>query len=110
MAGPLAAADVAHGKRVFRACASCHVADSETNKFGPSLLGVVGRKAGAVPDYAYSDALKAAAANGLVWDEAALAAFLSSPKTKIPGTTMRFWGLWTEAEIRDVIAYLEAQK
>jgi len=100
--------DIAHGKRVFQVCASCHAADAETNRFGPYLKGVVGRAAGIVPDYRYSQAMRDAGANGLVWDEAALAAFLYSPKTKVPGTSMRFWGLWSQTEIRDVIAYLRS--
>lgn len=102
------AADLAHGKRVFQSCSSCHVVDSEANRFGPSLKGVVGRKAGSEPDFRYSQAMKDAGAAGLVWDEASLGEFLSSPKRKVPGTSMRFFGLWTQSEIDDVIAYLKA--
>jgi cytochrome c len=100
--------DIAHGKRVFRTCISCHAADSDVNRFGPSLKGVVGRAAGSLPDYKYSQAMRDAGAAGLVWDQAALSEFLSSPKDKVPGTSMRFWGLWTQSEIDDVIAYLKA--
>lgn len=82
--------------------------DNEANRFGPTLKGVVGRRAGSVPDFKYSQAMKDAGAAGLVWDDAALAAFLSSPKRKVPGTSMRFFGLWTQSEIDDVIAYLKA--
>ena len=103
-----AADDVAHGKRVFQVCASCHTADAETNRFGPYLKGVIGRPAGTVADYQYSQAMRDAGSQGLVWDDAALAAFLSSPKGKVPGTSMRFWGLWSQTEIRDVIAYLRS--
>lgn len=101
------AEDVDHGRRIFQTCASCHVPDAETNKYGPYLKGVFGRKAGAVPDFRYSQAMTDAGSSGLVWDDEALAAFLYSPKKKVPGTSMRFWGLWSEAEIRDVIAYLK---
>lgn len=100
--------DIAHGKRVFQVCASCHAADAETNRFGPHLKGIVGRRAGVVADFRYSQALRDAGANGLIWDDAALEAFLYSPRTKVPGTSMRFWGLWSQAEIRDVIAYLRS--
>lgn len=106
-AHPLRADDIDHGRRVFQTCASCHVPDAETNKYGPYLKGVVGRKAAAVSDFRYSKAMTDAAASGLVWDEAALTEFLYSPKKKVPGTSMRFWGLWSETEIRDVIAYLK---
>lgn len=102
------AADPAHGKRVFQNCSSCHVVDSDRARFGPTLKGVVGRKAAAVAGFNYSQAMKDAGAAGLVWDEASLAEFLSSPKKKVPGTSMRFWGLWTQSEIEDVIAYLKA--
>ncbi|TCM49728.1 cytochrome c [Rhizobium sp. PP-F2F-G48] len=105
---PFASAeDIEHGRRVFQTCASCHVPDAETNKYGPYLKGVLGRKAGMVPDFRYSQAMTDAGNAGLVWDDETLAAFLNSPKKKVPGTSMRFWGLWSEAEIRDVIAYLK---
>ena len=102
------AADLAHGKRVFQSCSSCHAVDSDANRFGPTLKGVVGRTAGSVATFRYSQAMKDAGANGLIWDEAALAEFLYSPKRKVPGTAMRFWGLWTQSEIDDVIAYLKS--
>lgn len=104
----VSAEDIAHGKKVFQLCTQCHVVDRERNGFGPYLKGVVGRPAGAVAGYRYSKAMSDAGAAGLVWDEAALSAFLSSPKKKVPGTTMPFWGLWSDSEIKDVIAYLRA--
>ena len=107
LASSAQAADAGKGKRVYQKCVACHVADRETNRFGPHLKGVVGRPAAQVPDYKYSQAMKDAGAAGLVWDDAALSAFLSSPKKKVPGTSMRFFGLWTQAEIDDVIAYLK---
>ncbi len=107
LASSAQAADAGKGKRVYQKCVACHVADRETNRFGPHLKGVVGRPAAQGPDYKYSQAMKDAAAAGLVWDDAALSAFLSSPKKKVPGTSMRFFGLWTQAEIDDVIAYLK---
>ena len=107
LASSAQAADAGNGKRVYQKCVACHVADRETNRFGPHLKGVVGRPAAQVPDYKYSQAMKGAGAAGLVWDDSALSAFLSSPKKKVPGTSMRFFGLWTQAEIDDVIAYLK---
>ncbi len=70
-------------------------------------MGVVGRPAGSVADYGYSDAMKGAGANGLVWTEEELHAFLYSPKKAVPGTSMRFFGLWSDSEIDDLIAYLK---
>jgi cytochrome c len=101
------AADLEHGKRVFRSCASCHAIETDRNAFGPHLKGVVGRKAGSVPGYNYSPAMRAAGESGLVWDEQALAEFLADPQEKVPGNKMRFWGLW-KSESGDLIAYLKA--
>jgi cytochrome c len=104
---PAGAADAQKGRRTFQQCASCHVVDSDSNGFGPHLKGVVGRKAGSVPGYAYSQAMQEAGAAGLVWDEAALSEFLASPSRKMPGTKMRFYGFWFQSQIDDVIAYLK---
>ncbi|TNM65423.1 c-type cytochrome [Aliirhizobium smilacinae] len=102
------AADLGHGERVFKVCAPCHVIDSDMNKIGPHLKGVVGRPAGSIGDFRYSKAMTQAGDAGLVWDDKTLAEFLSSPKTKVPNTSMRFWGLWFQSEIDDLIAYLKA--
>ncbi|MET0221734.1 MAG: cytochrome c family protein [Tardiphaga sp.] len=104
---PAAAADLAHGEKVFRACASCHSLDADGKGFGPTLHGIVGRPAAQVANFSYSPAMKAAAASGLVWDEKTLAEFLAKPQAKVPGTAMRFWGLWSW-ELADVIAYIKA--
>lgn len=101
------AQDAAHGRQVYRVCQPCHVPDTETNKLGPHLKGVFGRTAGSVAGFRYSQAMRDAGAAGLVWDEKALSEFLSSPKGKVPGTSMRFWGFWSQSEIDDVIAYLK---
>jgi cytochrome c len=96
--------DAATGERVFKQCASCHqVGANARSSFGPQLNGLFGRRAGTVPDYAYSDALKA---SGIVWDERSLAAFLRDPAKLVPGTKMRFWGISDENEIKALQAYL----
>lgn len=100
------AADLQHGQKVFQACRSCHTLETDGKGFGPTLNGIVGRPAAAVASYSYSPAMRKAAADGLVWDEKALAEFLVKPQGKVPGTTMRFWGLW-QRELDDVIAYLK---
>jgi cytochrome c len=80
-----AAGDPAMGESEFKKCKSCHaiIAGDGTEiikggKTGPNLYGVVGRAAGST-DFAYSDALKAAGAAGLIWDEAALVTYLADP-------------------------------
>lgn len=102
------AADAAHGQQVFRQCSACHSADTETNKVGPSLKGVAGRHAGAVPNYNYSKAMAEAGTGGTVWDDAMLGAFLASPRKAVPGTRMSFFGLSKQADIDDVIEYLKS--
>jgi cytochrome c len=104
------AQDAKHGRQVYRACLPCHVPDADTNPLGPHLKGVLGRTAGGVEGFRYSQAMRDAGTGGLVWDEKALSEFLSSPKRKVPGTSMRFWGFWTQSEIDDVIAYLKTNR
>ncbi|MEF9930486.1 MAG: c-type cytochrome, partial [Massilia sp.] len=69
-----AQAQVDAGRRLFARCTNCHeVGAGARNGFGPQLNGIVGRKAGSAPAYAYSPALKKA---GFVWNEQNLVAFI----------------------------------
>src|SRR5437870_9264110 len=78
--------DAAQGEKLFEAqCAACHTVKPGVNGFGPSLSGVVGRRAGQAPGYTYSAAM---ANSGLTWDESTLDAFLTSSTQKVPGTSM----------------------
>ncbi len=77
----LAAGDAGKGEKVFKKCKACHSLAGGKNKVGPSLAGIVGRKAGSAAKYKYSKSLKAAAAKGLTWDEASLGKYLANPKT-----------------------------
>ncbi len=97
----------AAGRKVFAACASCHQAGpSARHAFGPQLNALAGRKAGTLPGYAYSPALKA---SGLVWNAATLAAYLRDPNALVPGTKMRFWGAGLgERDAADLLAWLAA--
>ena len=93
----------AKGATVYKRCAACHVVDKEQNRVGPYLMGVVGRPAGGVESYKYSDAMKN---SGFTWDEATLDKYLADPKAAIPGNKMAFPGLKNEQERADVIAFL----
>jgi cytochrome c len=104
----LAAGDVEKGKAVFKRCQVCHVHDTKTNKVGPHLGDVVGRKAGAVEGFHYSDAMKKKGDEGLVWTEENIATYLKDPKAFVPGNKMVFVGLKKDDEIADVIAYLKS--
>jgi len=93
-------------KQNFRYCASCHqIGAGARSNFGPHLNDIIGRRAGAAPDFAYSPAMKKA---GFVWDEKRLAAFLRDPDAVVPGNKMRFWGLSNDRQIADLLAYLRA--
>jgi len=103
--GGALAQDAAAGEKVFAKCKICHqVGEGAKNLVGPELNGVVGRKAGTVEGYNYSEANKS---SGIVWDDAALKEYLKNPKAKIPGTKMIFAGLPKEEDIDNVIAYLK---
>ncbi|TBD05414.1 cytochrome c family protein [Rhizobium beringeri] len=99
--------DATAGATVFKKCATCHVADTDTNKVGPSLYKLFGRKAGTHPNFAYSAGMKAAGEGGLVWDETVLRDYLHNPKAKVKGTKMAFVGVKDDQEITDLIAYLK---
>ncbi|CDN52186.1 c-type cytochrome [Neorhizobium galegae] len=99
--------DATAGATVFKKCATCHIVDSDTNKVGPSLNKLFGRKAGTHPNFAYSTGMKEAGDGGLVWDEATLRDYLHNPKAKVKGTKMAFVGLKDEQEITNLIAYLK---
>jgi cytochrome c len=99
------AQDAALGEKVFLKCKICHqIGEGAKNAVGPVLNGVVGRKAGTYPDYAYSDAN---INSGLTWDEATLKEYLKNPRAKVPGTKMIFPGLPKDDDIDNVIAYLK---
>jgi len=99
-AGP----DAAHGKTVFARCAACHDLNTGKTLLGPSLKGVFGRKAGSVPSYAYSPAMKA---KGVTWNAASLDAYIAAPMKNIPGTKMPFAGIPNPQDRADLIAYLQ---
>ncbi len=104
----LAEGDAEAGEKVFKKCKACHaVGEGAKNKVGPVLNGIIGEPAAAVDGFKFSDAMKQAAADGLVWDEANLTAFLTKPKDFMKGTKMTFAGLKKEKDIANVIAYLK---
>lgn len=100
---------VAAGVKVFRKCKSCHqVGEGAKNRTGPILNDIWGRELGAVAGYKYSKAMKAAAVDGQIWDEAALTAFLTKPKAYLPKTKMSFSGLKKEKDIAAMLEYLKS--
>ena len=87
-------------------CAICHTLEAGKNKIGPSLAGVVGRKAGSVPGFAYTAANKN---SGDIWDAQTLDTYLTDPRKFIPGTKMVFGGLKNPDDRKALIEYLKEQ-
>jgi cytochrome c len=97
--------DAVHGKQVFgKRCTGCHALD--TDREGPRLGGVYGRKAGSVPGFDYSDGLKK---SGMTWSDATLEKWLSGPDTVVPDAKMDFY-VPKAQERQDLIAYFKAMK
>ena len=97
------------GARAFQRCAACHSVREDARSPAPSLRSVVGRRAGAVDGFAYSDAMRAAGRRGLVWDEATLALFLADPEAVVPGTDMPYQG-GNAAERAAVVEWLRQRR
>ena len=94
--------DPARGAEIYRRCMACH--SIEHDLVGPHHAGLFGRKAGSVPDFPYSPAMRN---SGIVWNEATLDVFLKNPQARVPGSYMTFAGLPDDTERADVIAYLK---
>jgi cytochrome c len=58
--------DAGQGEQIFKKCAACHSVADKTNRVGPSLLGIVGRKVASVTNFNYSDSMKEYDATGAV--------------------------------------------
>src|ERR1700730_1161526 len=95
--------DAQRGAQVFAQCKVCHSLEAGKNMIGPSLHGIFGRKAGSVPGYAYSLAMKNA---NVTWNDDTLSKYLSDPKAFIPGDKMVFAGVKDPSKLGDLLAYL----
>lgn len=97
----------AAGQEIFKKCNACHSADGSKNTFGPSLVGVINRKAASLPRFAYSDALKN---SNLTWTEANLRRWVAGNDILVPGTRMRHVQITDLAEQNYLLAYLKSLK
>jgi cytochrome c len=95
------AGSAARGKMIFESrCIACHSLDSD--RVGPALGTVFGRKAGKAPAFTYSKALRAASH---VWDRDKLLAWLTNPEAVVPGQAMGYQ-VETAGDRLDVVSYL----
>ncbi len=101
----LAAGNPAQGQKAFQECAACHAATQGANGVGPSLFGVVGRKAASVAGFNYSSAMKK---SNLTWTAQNLDAYIADPQQKVPGNHMPYSGMSDAQERAALIAYLQS--
>ncbi|MBX3674404.1 MAG: c-type cytochrome [Burkholderiales bacterium] len=103
MAAP--AGNAVRGEALYERCFACH--SLETDRAGPRHCGLLGRRAGSVPGFDYSPAMRAA---GIVWSAETLDRFLAAPTAVVPGTSMGYAGIASAQERADLIAYLRAAR
>ena len=95
--------DPLRGEEIYSRCLACHAL--EYDRVGPRHCGLLGRRAGKVPGFRYSDAMRR---SKLTWDAKTLDRFLADPTKTVPGTTMTYAGVTDAKERADLIAWLDA--
>jgi cytochrome c2 len=96
--------DAARGEAKFQDCAACHKLEAGANNVGPSLHGILTRKAGELADFRYSPAIKR---SGIAWTPETLDKFVADPQAMVPGNRMPYAGMASAADRTDLIAYLQ---
>jgi cytochrome c len=109
VSAPALAADAAKGKQLFDTCAKCHpiTAEGDDTLVGPTLKGIVGRKAASIEDFRYSSAMRA---SGITWTEENLKEYITDPQAKVKGNRMALKSTFEPAEVDDIVAYLKTLK
>ena len=97
--------DAVRGEKRFEECASCHSVAAGENGVGPSLHGIIGRKAASIEDFRYSPAMRK---SDITWTAETLNTFIADPQMVVPANRMAYAGLTDAAERADLIAYLQA--
>ena len=107
----LASGDAAKGKKYFNKCKACHTLKAGKHKTGPSLLGVVGRKAGSAAGFKKYKGLKGA---DWTWSEAEIAKFLANPTKYVKGKGKKRSSMGLKVKKKkdreNVIAYIASLK
>ncbi len=96
-------ADSDRGARLYGRCTGCHSLDYD--RTGPRHCGLIGRKAGAVPGFVYSSAMKN---SSILWSVQTLDVFLQNPRAFMPGNRMPYAGIKNNQDRADLIAFLVA--
>src|SRR5512139_4339035 len=94
--------DATRGADIYQRCLACH--SLEHNRSGPRHCGLFGRRAGTLPGYPYSAAMKK---YGETWNAETLDTYLQNPLKVVPGTKMAYAGVKDPQERADLIAYLK---
>ena len=95
-------ADAMRGEQVYARCLACHALAYD--RVGPRHCGLFGRRAGSVPQFSYSEAMKK---SGIVWNDKTLDRFLTKPLKMVPGSAMTYDGVADPKDRSDLIAYLK---
>ena len=98
--------DIVKGEKIYKRCAVCHLIEDNKNRVGPSLQNILHRKAGSLPNFRYSPAMKKAGEDGVVWDKDTLKEFLLGPQAMIKGNRMANIRFAADENITDLIAYI----
>ncbi|MFK7940512.1 MAG: c-type cytochrome [Roseovarius sp.] len=111
LSGPVSATealgDAEAGAKLFSKCKGCHqVGDQATDRIGPHLNGIFGRKAGAHEQYAYSKSMQRAGADGLIWTAETLEAYIENPRALVSKTRMSYTGMKDADDRANLLAYL----
>jgi cytochrome c len=96
------APDATRGEQIYARCLACHALTFD--RVGPRHCGLVGRRAGSVPGFDYSQAMKN---SNITWNEKTLERFLMNPLDMVRGTTMTYDGVKDLKDRTDLIAYLQ---
>lgn len=94
--------DAARGEQVYTRCLACHALAYD--RVGPRHCGLLGRLAGSVPGFRYSQAMKS---SRITWNDKTLDRFLAKPLKMVPGSAMTYDGVPDPKDRADLIAYLK---
>ncbi|MGI9413610.1 MAG: c-type cytochrome [Hyphomicrobiales bacterium] len=106
----LAEADAGKGQAAMKKCGACHTWEKGgKKKIGPNLYDILGRPAGSVEGFKYSNGMQARAGEIGTWTYDTLGEFLAGPKKYIKGTSMAFAGVKKATPRAEMIMFLRGQ-